>query len=130
MDEFKLSQVIGNAIGGGVVAGALILVLWRVLSRVADRFIAALDKIAASVSEHTKVDLEHHAKVHEEVVRLGARVDGIVEERARRDEWDDDTPLTPVDSPRAIERERSRALRVVKPRGTYSLRKPTNGEEP
>lgn len=75
MDETKIVQVLGGAVGGGALAGALLLILYRMTSRIVERMIAALDRVALSVDEHTKTDLAHHAEVKESVVRLEAKFD-------------------------------------------------------
>lgn len=75
MDETKLIQVLGGALGGGALAGALLLIVYRMTSRVVERMIAALDRVAVEVRDHTKADLEHHAEVKESVVRLEVKFD-------------------------------------------------------
>jgi hypothetical protein len=75
MDETKIIQVLGGAVGGGALAGALLLILYRMTSRVVERMIAALDRVAAAVDGHTKVDLEHHAEVKTSIVRLETKFD-------------------------------------------------------
>lgn len=42
--------------------------------RTVDRQVAAIDRIARSVEEHTVKDLAHHAEVKEAVVRLDAKM--------------------------------------------------------
>lgn len=75
MEETKLIQVLGGALGGGALAGALLLILYRITSRVVERMIAALDRVAVEVREHTAKDLEHHRDVKETIVRLDAKFD-------------------------------------------------------
>jgi hypothetical protein len=82
MDEAKLIQMLGSAVGGGAMAGALLLILYRMTSRIVERVIAAIDRIAASVDKHTATDLAHHAEVKEAVVRVEAKLDA---ERDARD---------------------------------------------
>jgi hypothetical protein len=72
MDDTKLIQMIGSALGGGAIAGALLLILYRVTSRIVDRFIAAIDRIAASVAE-----------VRETMVRVEAKLDFERDSRER-----------------------------------------------
>lgn len=115
MDENKLISVIGNAVGGGVVAGALILVLWRVFSRIADRFIASFDRFAAALAEHTEKDLEHHATVQSAVVRVEAKVDAALDWHER----------TPVETPPVRSKPRAR----TNPHGaSYPVRRDKEGE--
>ena len=83
MDESKLIQALGSALGGGVVSGALLLILYKVFSRIAERMIAAIDRIAANVTEHTTKDLEHHAEVREAVVRVETKLDSALDRPTR-----------------------------------------------
>lgn len=46
--------------------------------RITDRQVAAIDRIAARVDEHTAKDLAHHADVREAVVRVEAKVDSAL----------------------------------------------------
>ena len=97
MDETLLLKLLGSAPGGVALAAVLVFVLYRVLSSMAARYIeamreaakqhvealdrsserqsAALERVVTSVTEHTRVDLEHHAIVKETIVRLEAKVD-------------------------------------------------------
>ena len=97
MDEALLLKLLGSAPGGVALAAVLVFVLYRVLSSMAARYIeamreaakqhvealdrsserqsAALERVVTSVTEHTRVDLEHHAIVKETIVRLEAKVD-------------------------------------------------------
>lgn len=92
MDE-TLLKALGSAVGGGVVSGALLLILYKVGARIVERLIAAIDRIATSVDAHTKIDLEHHAEVREAVVRLEAKFDARHDsESFRRVDLDERTP--------------------------------------
>ncbi len=93
MEETKLIQVLGGALGGGALAGALLLIVYRITSRVVERMIAGLDRVAAAVDAHTKVDLEHHAEVRESVIRLEAKFDSA------RDWLEHINERTPTDAP-------------------------------
>ncbi len=88
MDEATIIKALSSAPSGVALAAVLVLVLYRVLSRVAERHIAALDRVSIAVSEHTKVDLEHHAEVKEAIVRVGARVDTAFDLRDRSDSFE------------------------------------------
>lgn len=88
MDDGKLIGMLGSALGTGTGLAVVLLILWRLLMRVAERWIAALDRIASSVDNHTKVDLEHHADVKEAVIRLDAKVDAALD-------WRERTPVEP-----------------------------------
>ncbi len=81
MDDTKLIQMLGSAIGGGAIAGALLLILYRVTSRIVERFIAAIDRIAANVTE-----------VREAIMRLEAKIDAERDARERSPIAVDDPP--------------------------------------
>lgn len=85
MDDAAILKAITSAPAGVALASVLVYVLYRVLSRVAERWIAALDRVSASVDAHTRVDLEHHAEVREAVVRLETKLDS-------QQNWRDRTP--------------------------------------
>lgn len=75
MDETKLAAMIGNALGTGAAVAVLLLILWRVLRGIVERWIVTLDRVATEVREHTKADLEHHAEVKTSIVRLETKFD-------------------------------------------------------
>lgn len=69
-------------LGGGGLAVALLYLIYLVGMRMiasqdksTERMIAALDRVAATVVEHTKVDLEHHGEVRDAIVRVEAKLD-------------------------------------------------------
>lgn len=111
----ELLKALGSAVGGGVVSGALLLILYRVGSRIVERLIAAIDRLATQVTDHTKVDLQHHADVREAIVRVEAKVDAVLDERERtpvegfpRPSLEDSqtrrrtrTPIRPIRPPRS-----------------------------
>ena len=72
MDDGKLVSALGSALGTGTGLAVTMLILWRVISRIAERWIAALDRIAASVDG-----------VKEAVIRLDAKVDAALVWRER-----------------------------------------------
>lgn len=76
-------------LGQGGVTAALLFILGKIIWRVADRMITAIDRISAVVAEHTKTDLEHHADVKEVVARMDAKLDATLDWQER----------TPVDGP-------------------------------
>lgn len=133
MDDAGILKLLGGYGLGGILA----FILGRVMWRVGERMIAAIDKLIAKVDEHTKADLEHHAIVHSEIVALGARVDGIVSERDRTGltpvhgvptEWAE-VP-TPGDSPKGFAREQLRRPRTPARGSMYSHKRPkTNPTE-
>ncbi len=90
-------------LGQGGITGALLFILGRVVWRIAERLIQAIDRLGAKVDEHTIKDLEHHAEVRESVTRLEGRIDGILDERER----------TPVNHPMPKPRARTNPLGVT-----------------
>lgn len=120
MDEKSLYAFLGQLVGGGAVAGALVFVLWKVLSKVADRFILALDALSTRITEHTTKDLEHHAEVKASVVRLEGKMDGILD-------WQERTPVE-QSIPRPSSRERTGPVRTVE--GEYGPGRPGTGGRP
>lgn len=82
----ELLKALGSAVGGGVVSGALLLILYKVGSRIIERLIAAIDRLATN-----------QADTREVVVALDAKLDAVLDERER----------TPVEIPRPVMREPS-----------------------
>ena len=70
MDDAGLVKILSNLGGVGAVSGALILILWKVLSRVADRSIAALDRIAVTIDTNATKSYEHHTSVRETMIKI------------------------------------------------------------
>jgi hypothetical protein len=81
VDDSKLVAMLSNALGTGGGLAVAMLVLWRVLSRMVERWIAALDRISDRVDVHTRTDQEYHAEVKEEIIRLAAKFDERHRER-------------------------------------------------
>jgi hypothetical protein len=108
MDDGKLVSMLGNALGTGTGLAVTLLILWRVIVKIVERWIAALDRIAVAVSEHTKTDLEHHAAVREAVIRLDAKVDAALDWRERTPV--EDVPLPPQRRDPTSERRRLRTV--------------------
>jgi hypothetical protein len=118
VDDGKLASMLGNALGTGTGLAVTLLILWRVLSRMAERWIAALDRIADRVDAHTKVDVEHHQQVKESVVRVEAKVDAAMAWQARdHDREREHTPpdAIPVRHSPPSERRRFRTVPNRKP---------------
>ncbi len=90
MADDQVMQALAPVAGGGATAAALLLILYKVGSKVFDRMIAALDRVAVSVNDHTAKDLAHHAEVRERVARLETEVRSALD-------WRDRT--TPVEMP-------------------------------
>lgn len=137
MDETAIIKALGSAPGGVALAAVLVLVLYKVLSKASDRYIAALDRVAAgqgdlkdalkdALKEHTATDLEHHGEVREAVVRLETKVDSALDWRHRSDVFDrveperEVTPQSiPIRAPTASEASERRRRRVrTPPRGS------------
>lgn len=89
MDEQKLATMLGNALGTGAAVAVLLLILWRVLRGIAERWIASLDANTAVLREHTARDLDSHRELgdrvsagHTEltttVVRMDAKLDSAL----------------------------------------------------
>lgn len=79
MTDDKLVQMLGSVIGGGAAAGALLLILYRVTSRIVERLIAAIDRIGVQVTD-----------VKEAVIRIEAKQDA--ERQLAADRADDPPP--------------------------------------
>lgn len=103
MDDAAILKAITSAPAGVALASVLVYVLYRVLSRVAERWIAALDRVSASVDAHTRVDLEHHAEVREAVVRLETKLDS-------QQNWRD---RTPAERPRELDDDTGEQRRAI-----------------
>jgi hypothetical protein len=72
------SDIIKLLVSGGF--GAALLGLVYIVGM---RMVAALDRVASRLDEHTKTDLEHHAEVKEAVVRMDAKVEAALNEARR-----------------------------------------------
>lgn len=105
MTEEAIVKALSSAPGGVVLAAALVFVLYKVLSKVADRYIAALDRLSTAVTEHTAIDLKHHAEVRESVVRLETKVDSAID-------WRDRTPSERMRRVEIDDQERERRRRI------------------
>lgn len=80
LDIWKLLAQYGLA---GVFAG---IIGW-IIYKVGLRLIAAIDKLVDKIDAHTKVDIEYHNEVREDLAALRSRIDTALE-------------LTPVESRR------------------------------
>src|SRR5687767_5321534 len=70
MDDQQILGIIGQ---GGVGAGLLYL-LWKIGTRI----VASLDKVAEKLDEHTRVDLEHHGHVREQLAEMRGELGAVV----------------------------------------------------
>jgi hypothetical protein len=123
VDEASLIKALSSTPGGVGLAVVFALILYKVASRIAERMIAALDRVAAKVEEHTTKDLEHHAEVREAVVRLEAKLDERLAMWDRSDSFErPEREHTPPSIPRhttASEASERRRRRVrTPPRGS------------
>lgn len=75
MTELDLWKILAQYGLAGVFAG---IIGW-VLYKVGLRMIAAIDKLIEKIDEHTKVDVEHHNDVQQQLTALGARIDTALE---------------------------------------------------
>lgn len=99
LDIWKVLAQYGLA---GIFAG---IIGW-ILYRVGLRMIAAIDKLVDKIDAHTKVDIDYHNEVQQEIVALKSRIDTALE-------------LTPVEGHR-----RPRSEPGVPRPGYYGPRKP------
>lgn len=88
----------------------------------------SLGELVASIREHSIADLGSHAQITEGMARLDGKLDAVLDRYAPsngvpRGEFDNERS-TPVESPHA-----ARTKVAKQPRGLYSIRKPTNGED-
>lgn len=111
MDDSNIMQLLGQA---GLGVGALVI-LARVVLKIGERMIAAIDRVGTKIDDHTKADTEALGALRQDVAVLNGRVEQALDWKER----------TPVDSPIPI-----RGQRVVAGT-TYSIprRAPTKDEE-
>lgn len=112
LDIWKLLAQYGLA---GIFAGIIGWILYRVGLRMIaaiDNLVAkvtvAIDKLADKVDAHTKVDIEYHNDVQQDLVALRTRIDTALE-------------LTPVEG------HRVRTSPGGVPAGEYSMHRPKTG---
>jgi len=102
-------------LGQSGVIGVLLFILGKVIWRVAERLISAVDKLSGRIDDHTSKDLEHHGEVKEAIASLEGRIDGILD-------------LTPVREQRPYRARVQSDPRGV-PAGYYGPRKPTKRDD-
>lgn len=111
-------QVVQLLAGSGI-AGGLVMLMGRIVMRVAERMIAAIDRVGVKIDDHTTKDLEHHADVREAVARMETRLDEQADWRERS---------TPVEGVPQTMHERRTPPRGY-PAGEYAFKRPgTKGE--
>lgn len=111
MDDANILQLLGQA---GIGVGALII-LARVVFKIGERMIAAIDRVGSKIDEHTKADTEALGALRQDVAVLNGRVEQALDWKER----------TPVETPTP------RPLTRVAAGTTYSMgrRAPTRDEE-
>jgi len=113
MGNDELLKALGSAVGGGVVSGALLLILYKVGAKIIERLIAAIDRLAVNVTD-----------VRETVLRVDAKLDAVLDERER-------TPVDPIPIPRRAEEtpsQRARKHRTPLQLPASGYRAPTRGD--
>lgn len=117
MNEVEIFRMVGQ---GGIAVGALII-LARVVYRIGERMIAAIDRVGTRIDDHTKEDLAAVAELRQDIAVLDARVEQAID--IRRELWEHEpTPVggrmtTPVGTiPIPVARDKPR------PAGEYSHR--------
>lgn len=77
-----LSQYGLGAIFAGIIGWVLYKVGLRLIAAI-DRLVAKIDdliqRVDAKIDEHTRIDIEHHADVREEIIGLRSRIDTALE---------------------------------------------------
>lgn len=106
MDNPEFLKLLGQ---GGITVVAL-LFLGRIVQRIGERLIEAVDKLRGEVTEHTKADLAAHAEVRADLEGLHVRIDTAMD-------------LTPV---RTKQRAKTNPHGVA---GYYPPRKPRQENE-
>ena len=73
------------------ITGVALLVLGRIIYRIGERMIAAIDKVTMKIDEHTKADLVAMSEVREDLATIQIRIDTAL----------DITPIRAQKPPRA-----------------------------
>lgn len=94
-------------LGGGGLGAALLYLIYLVGSRM----VAAIDRVAAKVDDHTTKDVESHADMREAIVRLDAKVDASFDWHERSDVGP--APVAPEPSPREKSRSNPYGVPIV-----------------
>jgi len=79
MDSDNIIKLIG---GGGALVGAL-YILAKVLFRIGERMIAAIDRIGQKVDDHTKADIAAQTEVKEAIAGFDAKLEEVLAGRQR-----------------------------------------------
>lgn len=82
MNEIDLIKLLSQS-GVAVVA---LWILGRVVWRVGERMIEAIDKVVTKLDEHTAADLKAVADLRQDVAVLNGRVEQVID-------WQDRTPI-------------------------------------
>lgn len=124
MNEIDLIKLLGQS---GIAVAAL-YVLARIVWRVGERMIAAIDRVGIKIDEHTKADTQalaavsvHVSSLRQDIAVLSGRVDTVIE-------WGERTPTNFVDGvplhrrPSAMDDGPEPSERPTT--GEYSMRRP------
>lgn len=114
------------------VAVAALVVLAKIVARVGERMILAIDRVSIKIDEHTKTDTLALADVgnqvgalRQDIAVLASRVDTVID-------WGERTPVGGFREPAAPDREADTrrstgVMRSIRPEGEYSIPRPPPG---
>ena len=83
MDDAAVLKLLGSVGSVGAVVGVLLLVIYRITSRIVERMIAAIDRVAANVTTLDEREAARHASVREDLVKIDAKVSSALNWRER-----------------------------------------------
>lgn len=109
-DDASLIRLLGSVGGVGAIVGVLLLVIYRITSRIVERMIAAIDRVATNVATLDEREAARHANVREDLVKLDAKVSSALNwnnrERSDRIDRGENTPTGIPREPHPHERTR------------------------
>lgn len=91
METTDIAKLAGQGGFALVLLGAFV---WLV-RQVGLAMVAEIKGMRADLSDHTKVDLEHHGRVREAIERLDAKVDTVIDMREREESQSRRAPTEP-----------------------------------
>lgn len=112
MSETEVFAEIAKGAGLGMIALAALLILGRVVARIGERMIQAIDKVSTRIDEHSKEDIGAIGDLSERIARLEGKIDIAME-------------FTPVENARA---RRAKSEPGGARSGYYGPRKPPRGD--
>ena len=83
MDDAAVLKLLGSVGSVGAVVGVLLLVIYRITSRIVERMIAAIDRIAANVTTLDEREAARRAATNEKLVALNEKVTSALDWRDR-----------------------------------------------